>query len=293
MNLTNKHNLPEPLVRAVESDSYDPGHADYTPTSLLRPARMAQLMADHAGETTEDVADRIYALDGQADHYIIERAANKLENWITEERFYFDVPFGGGKRTIGAQIDLYDRDTNWLIDYKRTSAYTIKGYVAGEKNDWPIQLSIGRLGLMEAGLSVRRMSVVARCRDWSRATAQKDELFAKKNNFLPRYPQHPVQVIDFDPVKDIEQWIIQRIEAHEGPLPYCSPEERWQTPEKWATHKTKARALKLYDNPADAHEHAEKIGGWVDHRPGTPNRCANYCAASEFCSQYQEELRGV
>ena len=73
MKLTNKLGLPAALVAAVQrwADKYNKGDADFSATGLLRPPLMSRLQRDHRDEITEDVIDRLYALQGQVVHAIL------------------------------------------------------------------------------------------------------------------------------------------------------------------------------------------------------------------------------
>jgi hypothetical protein len=72
--LSNRLNLPEPLVRAIANDSYNSGTSDFTATGLIKPSQMIALEKKHANEITEDASDLIYSLQGQSIHTILERA---------------------------------------------------------------------------------------------------------------------------------------------------------------------------------------------------------------------------
>jgi hypothetical protein len=122
-------------------------------------------------------------------------------------------------------------------------------------------------------------------------------------------------------------------------LPACTPAERWQKaafwavveepganavavrgteaeaaevaagmsqPDKWAVVKPgAARALRLYEDLAEAYAHAERVEGakvedrpgkkyQVEHRPARPIRCADgWCPAARanVCRQWREETQ--
>jgi len=71
-------------------------------------------------------------------------------------------------------------------------------------------------------------------------------------------------------------------------MPLCTPEELWQDPAKWAFYRkaTNKKATKLYDNPSDAYDANNAIGGTgvVVERTATPKFCT-YCDASAICLQ--------
>lgn len=284
MKLTNLYGLPQPLVKAVENDKYSPGESDYTTTQLAGvPARQLALKKRFWNDLTEDVADRIYSLSGQSKHVILERAAEFCDEYefLAEQRFYIKRC---GK-TIGGQIDLYDKNDHVLWDWKETSVYV--SYV-DLKDEWISQGNINRLLLEENGHEVNRILNVALYRDWKRS-----QVGTKKD-----YPPHQVQQFEI-PVwskDDTETFIERRIEEFERAkalLPECTPEERWYSGDKFALTKIgNKKATKLFDTEKEAKDHQEifnMVKGYeVQFRQGINRRCQSYCVVAERCSQYQQ-----
>jgi hypothetical protein len=280
MRLTNKLNLPAPLVAAIANDKYEGDTvSDYSTTGLLKPPRIAQLMREHREEMTEDASDRIWALFGQVVHSIIERAA---VSELVEKRLFMEI---NGK-TVSGQIDLWKGDTLW--DWKTTSIYSGKD---GPKDEWTFQGNINRLLCAENGIEVRRIQYVALYRDWSiMAAHRKGE----------DYPQSQVEIFDLPiwPLEKSRAFVEERIAAHESAkteLPLCTDEERWMRPEKWALMKKGAkRAVKLYDTEeqAETAKQNAEAGDFkkyrVEHRPGENVRCIYYCPVSAYCTQLRE-----
>lgn len=103
MVITNKFNLPAPLVSAIKNDPYV--HVgDISITSLIASPRKRQLELRHADEITEDASDRIWMLLGTSVHAILERADTR--NHLTEERLTAKV-LGW---TVSGQPDLLGED---------------------------------------------------------------------------------------------------------------------------------------------------------------------------------------
>ena len=50
MKLTNKFNLPEPIVNAVNNTGYTPGSSDITVTQLIQPPLIRKLRIEHDDE---------------------------------------------------------------------------------------------------------------------------------------------------------------------------------------------------------------------------------------------------
>jgi hypothetical protein len=274
IQLTNKLNLPLPLVQAIANDNYSGNRvSDYSTTGLLKPPRIAALQRQHKEKLVEDASDRIWALFGQVVHTIIERAAT---NELVEKRLFMEI---AGK-TVSGQIDLYQGDTLW--DWKTTSIYSGKD---GAKAEWVQQGNINRLLCAENGIQVKRIQYVALYRDWSQMAA------ARKTD----YPDKQIEIFNLEvwPLQESREFVEERIALHEAAkvqLPLCTDEERWAKPERWALmRKGQKRALKLYETEELATKAiTDDKKQRVEHRPGEQTRCLFYCPVSAYCTQFRE-----
>ena len=115
MEITNKLNLPEPLVNAVKNDPYNSGDSDISCTGLIGSAWQRQLSIKHGSKIVEDASQRIYALLGQSVHSILERA--KAPHYRVEERLFYTVEVDGKKFTISGQFDYTTRNLTRLQGY--------------------------------------------------------------------------------------------------------------------------------------------------------------------------------
>jgi hypothetical protein len=283
MILTNRLNLPSSIVNAVSRDPYTKGDAHISVTGLIGSARKRVLEVMHGDQLTEDVSDRIWSLMGQITHGILERADR--EAW-TEERLYIERH---GWR-ISGQFDRVLLEQGLLQDYKLTSTYSVKD---GAKPEYEAQANLYALMLREHGYTIERAQIVAVLRDWQKSKALHDMA----------YPQAPVAVIDVNlwPVDLVESFILVRLKAHgdaQHVLPYCSPEERWERPAKFALVKEgNKRATSLWDSYDEAEKalyvaQNGKPGTFrIDERPAEPIRCAQYCSARPVCKQADELLK--
>ena len=53
-------------------------------------------------------------------------------------------------------------------------------------------------------------------------------------------------------------------------------------------------ALYGYDeDKEEAEEHSRQQDHYIQFRAGTDVRCENYCDVADFCSQYQNTIKGV
>lgn len=296
MRITNKHGLPETIVRAVQDDEYDKGDSVLSVTQLISPPRIVILQNLNKDNLEVDVADRIPALLGTAVHKILEKGSKDLSNYHLEERLFDKVE--GWKISGAVDVQIDNGDGTWSInDYKVTSVYSVQA----DKPEWEQQLNLyAYLAYKNHGRKVTSLKIVAILRDWLRKQAE----------LKPDYPQSQVAVVDI-PVwtfEEQEAFVRGRVISHQAaqkavdngePLVYCTDEERWVRGETWALMKEgRKSAVKLYDNKEDAHAAAKELGEcrglstghYVEHRPGSPIRCAgNYCLVAGFCRQWQSE----
>ena len=276
---TNKMLLPEPLFRAICQDDYSPGESDISTTSLSVPSRIWALRKLHKDEITEDASDRIWAFMGSIGHRIAEKNSND-PRYISEVRYYVD--FDGVK--IGGQIDLYDRETCTLYDYKVCSYWVAK---EGVKPEWQEQASVNRLLLERNGIPVHQVKYITIFRDWSKGRAGQNGMTDG---------QVMVWGINPWPLDQTEAWIRSRIASHHAALkalPECTKEDRWAKDDQWALMKKgQKRAVKLYDTEAEAATAIKTVSaGYLEKRPGESTRCKDYCQVSAFCTQYQALLK--
>jgi hypothetical protein len=207
----------------------------------------------------------------------LERAADA--RYIVEKRYFAE--FAG--KTISGQIDVFDTETGTLSDYKVCSRYVAAD---GVKEDWIAQCSINRLLMQRNGVTAEAAQIVAIFRDWSKMQVVRDK----------DYPARQVAVLKVPlwPVKQTEQYVIDRIALHEAARdnpPVCDMEERWERPTRWAhMQKGKKRAIKLYDTKEQAEAAAEAAGGFAEQRPGEATRCLHYCGVSAYC-EYGRSLQ--
>lgn len=296
--ITNRFNLPAPLVEAVRNDGYS-NSGTLSVTTLIKPPQAVAIERAHADELTEDAADRIWALLGQATHTILERAAANLgDDYVVEQRFFATLE--GVK--VSGQCDIFQKSTKMISDYKVTSAYAAKGAIADGKSEWTLQLSMLAALARHSGFDVERGQIVAILKDWSRRTAEDEARRANQFGAPCSYPQANVIVLDIPLMSQAEtiQWmrtrVIQHKAAQEGnPVP-CTNEERWHVPGQWAAYKGQnKRAAKIEPTQTALEEWMTRNGGpqafRVEQRPEKFNRCDGYCGAAPWCPQWQAFLK--
>lgn len=291
MKLTNKHGIPETIVRAITDDEYDRGDSVLSVTQIISPPRIVLLQDLNKDNLESDVIDRVPSLLGTAVHKIIEKGAKDLPNHIIEERLFATI--NGWKISGAVDLQIDNGDGTWAInDYKVTSVYS----VLSDKPEWEQQLNCyAHLARLAHGRNVTSLKIVAILRDWQRKQAE----------IKADYPQSQIVMVDI-PVWTPEQqedYVTGRVALHQAAkkavdtgndLGYCTDQERWVRGESWALVKEgRKSAVKLYDNETEANEAAAAAGNGhsVQHRPGSAIRCAgNYCLVANYCRQWQEEL---
>ena len=276
--ITNKDNLPQPLVDAV-GNIRKPTLGEIGVTTLIGSPRPRMLRYRHFKELSEDVSDRIWALLGTAVHYVLEKA--DTSNHLSEE--FLDIDVDGMK--IKGVPDLLSPECV-LTDWKVTSVWSL---ILGTKDDWIKQLNIYAYMYRIHGFDVKKLQVVAMLRDWQKSKAK----------FDPEYPQSAVVTIDIPlwSVQETHSYIKERVKLHQeaekGNLPECTPEERWEKPTKYAVYKgSNKRATRVLDSEKEAEEYAINVeNARIEVRPGEQTKCNSYCNVAEHCSWYQDYLR--
>lgn len=271
MEITNKYNLPLPLVEAVRQDLYSKGKSDISVTQLIDSPQMARLYEQHEHEIIEDASDRIYALMGSGTHNVLEQAN---VNDIAEERLFIEI---NGKTLSGAfdHLVLY---TGLLDDYKQTSVWQV---IYGNPK-WETQLNCLAYLCIKNDYQINSLRIVAILRDWQKSKAKTD----------PGYPQHQVATINIPlwPLEKQEAYINERMAIHfQETVPECTDEDTWYSGDKWAVKKKgNKRATRVFDTEYEADQYIEEREGLaIEYREGVYRRCEDYCSVAEFCPQWK------
>ena len=286
MNYTNDNDLPQPFVNAVKSNHrYTPKR--YSVTDVLGGTCEAVLKRRHDSDITEDVSQRIWALFGTAVHKVLEQA-EASPTQLQEQWFSVEVQDG---YTLSGIFDLYDEATQTVTDWKTTSVWTV---TFGDFEKWRRQTLIYCWMLERHGFKARRGEIVAILRDHS----------ARKAKTERDYPKHPVFRIGWDFTDEdmlwaeryVSEWfsdvaLQEKLPDHE--LEMCSPEERWNKPDKWAVmRKGQKKAVKLFGSEKEALGFMDWLavqpsnkgrGLYVEHRQGEDTKCESYCPVAQWC----------
>lgn len=274
ITVTNKHGLPEPIVRAVLNDPYDRGDCDFTVTQLLQPPQLARLVK--LNNIEEDVSDRIWALLGQAVHNILERAAADETGALAEKRKYMNVVVDEIAWRVSGSFDHLTFVKGCLTDYKITSVYA-----RGGKDEWAAQLNFLRLILEANGHTITRLQNVLIFRDWRPKEALRGDDYPASQVAalpIPLWTRERAQALLEERIRDHAAAAVRA----------CTPEERWHQPDVWALMKKgRKRAVRLFDREPTQIVLAPDQR--IEHRPGSYRRCESYCSVANVCPQWQAE----
>ena len=284
MKITNKQNLPAPVVALLTRNFYTKGASQYSVTELMSPPKIRRLREQFDDQIEVDVTSMLESQFGTFMHGKLE--AKEIEGCINEERLFTDV----NGMTISGQIDLQEELTSGIgvVDYKFVKAWS----VMMNKTEWETQLNVYKW-LVETvkHKKVVRLQVCAFIKDYSK--------FETKDG----YPEAKIVMIDipmWDSVK-AESYVRSRLEMHQNAkmahdfgeeLQPCTDEERWAKETTYAVKREgRKTAIRVFKTIEEATELAEKEKGYVETRAGEYTRCTgNYCQVAEWCYQYQGEL---
>ncbi len=282
MIITNNLDLPQPLVDMAQSE-YRLKPNEYRVTSLLNGIRETILERRHHDKIEKDVSDMIWLLFGTAVHNVLE-GHQEGDQEIKEARLRVPI----GDYILSGQFDLYNAETKTITDYKTCSVWKV---IYSDYKDWRKQLLIYAYMLQSIGFPVEKAEIIAFMKDHSKSQAK----------IKADYPKHPVKKITFTFTEkdfaEIESWLHQRFEqisiAEKLPddeLPLCTPEERFNSGDKFAVMKKgRKTALRVLDSMEDAENWMATNGGdFIEVRKGEDKKCQDYCSACEFCNYYKE-----
>lgn len=275
MKITNKQNLPEPIVRAVYSPPEQLEPNTYRVTTLLRPARIVALEKKYEAYLETDASDLIYRLLGQAMHQVLERAG------VPERRYGVDVEVNGNLFTVTGKPDRFQNGV--LEDYKVTSAWRALNETVPD--DYVQQLNLYAFILRRSGFKVSELRSVMILRDWSKLEALRNESYP--------HTQTVTRTVTLWSDEHCETFLKARIAAHEAAktaLPLCTKQEQWAKADQWAVMpKGLKRAKRVFNNEQDAVsfrlEQSRPLDFYIQFRPGEQTRCLAYCPVSKWCDQ--------
>lgn len=289
MIITNKYNLPEAFVKAIQNARHNE-EGCLSATTLLKGTKEIILENRHFDEIVIDASDEVWSVFGTATHSVLE---HQEDDAFKEEKFSVDVL----DYKVTGKVDRYDMAHETLEDWKTTSVWKV---IFHDFEDWKRQGLIYTWLLRQSGLNVRHIRFIAFLKDHSKSEAKKNA----------DYPQAPVYIYEFDSTPEeltsIEAYIKEKVfevsanaDKPDDEIAECTPEQRWATPAKWAVMKEgRKTAVKVCDTEEEALNFIEELEKdkdkhFVEERKGQDKKCPVYCPCREFCSYYKSQKSEV
>lgn len=286
MIYTNRHNLPEEIVKVLTKNRYNENNedlGDYSATTLVAPIQQTILKRRYPDKLkTFDVIDMFHSFVGSIAHKVLEEHGSDAS--LVEKRFYANVL---GKK-ISGQVDHYKDGV--ITDYKSTKAYKIMN---GDFSDWEQQLNIYAWLARANSFEVNKLRIFAFILDWKNTEAYKKD-----------YPKCPIVEI----VLDLWDMTIQTAYVNaavddliynhnrlDEDLPQCTPREMWQDVKDFAIVKNgSTRARKCFTDAKTAKSHLATMANKSDYevikRMTARTRCLYHCPVSNLCAQNRKLL---
>jgi hypothetical protein len=286
LKITNNQNLPEGIVRAVDTERHNKSDKHLSATTLLKGMKEIILTQRHWDELTDDAADRMWAIFGTAVHALLETEG---EHEFTE--CDIEVPLAQGV-TITGKIDNYNMESGVITDYKTASVWKV---IMKDFEDWRMQGLIYAWLLSKNKFKVTRCRFIAILKDQSKSKAKLDK----------EHPQSPVHVYEFPitaaELNEAEAYVNSRLSEYlkcldkpDDEIPPCADKERWASETGYAVKKQgNKRAVRVLPAKAEADAMAAKLGAghYVETRPGESRKCAAYCICCDFCNFYNSFVK--
>lgn len=278
---TNKHNLPQEIVRAITKDRYTDDNDkpfDYSASSLIAPIRQTILKRRHKDNLIiPDVMDLFFQFKGSVGHQVLEDAWHESMGSKVEERLY--APIQG--RTISGKFDCYQEGE--VRDYKFSKVYK---YMKGDFQDWEKQLNVYAWLLKSNGHEVKQLTVWMFLED-----------FKKNETYKKGYPEVPIVKVplrlwtereQYDYISTRTKILVHNEGFTDEGLIECTDHEMWRDVKDWTVMKEgSTRASKCFNSEEEALTYKLKSGEVLVKRMTKRTRCFDYCPVSHICSQHQ------
>lgn len=311
MNFIPRPDLPEPLVLALTESNkqYNDDLSlhlqgvdedfdfQISVTSLNKSPRQLQLAKRHWNDITVDPLNELYfTLQGNIIHNVLENFAAG-DQYVSETRLGTVIDIDGTKVYFHGQLDLYEKKTQTLTDWKYTSANSM----LYPNDDYIWQLNCLRWLAWRSGkfpYKIKELQNVYLFRHLDKKW-QSNPLYPKENAYVKKVEQKTRQ--------EVEDWLFRRIRLHlnernkpDDNLINCTEDERWVRDSEWRLY-TKTVKGDRFKKTATAKGTKEEIDKFIkdnnlEHHQyelkeikGFPIRCMSYCLGKPFCSQFKSE----
>ena len=123
MKITNKQNLPAPVVALLTRNYYTKGESQYSVTELMSPPKIRRLREQYDDQIETDVTSLLASQFGTFMHGKLE--AKEVEGYVNEERLFTQVD----GITISGAIDLQEQTPDGIVIIPRAAASTPRSVV--------------------------------------------------------------------------------------------------------------------------------------------------------------------
>lgn len=296
MIITNKYNLPDVLVRALEKDYYSK-NTKYSVTQILKSVQQVILEKRYYSQIKQDITERLWSFLGSAIHDFLEKGEN--EHSLIEERLVY-------KDILSGKFDYFDTEKKILYDYKITSVWKII-YNNDNFKDFRIQLSIYAYLLRKIGFEVNKIANVFILRDWKESEYKQGKYELDKSILCLEY-----DILEEIDGLGIEQFLDNKIEELEKnqdvldeDLPECSLEYRWATEGVYKIYWNESKAkipISVKNFSENNKESALKYLDWINEEnkdkktyrleffKGNQFKRCEYCSVKDFCQQHKKSF---
>jgi hypothetical protein len=272
--LTNKNGLPQPVVDALNYDTYK-SSGTISVTQLIDAPQVRILKKKHSREIETDVSEMIWALMGTCIHNVLERAHIKdsrkqafltVIDVIKEQSLNYEGDDQKALQALSNKLiklmvmffpeleSRYIWETSLQYEYGgQVLSGTFDLYDKVEKclydykvcsvfafmypesrKKWAAQTNTYAYMLREKGEQVNEIRIVAIFRDWSASKLE----FSKGDYPEKQFMTLPIPVVEHHKMeKYINGRINLHIEAEKGNIPECSGVERWASASEFAIKK--------------------------------------------------------
>lgn len=325
--ITNKYNLPEPLVKAVSKDTYKK-RGDISVTTLIDSPKINYLRSVHDYEV--DVSEMIWAYRGSAVHHILEVSAEELNKeypgrFLSEFQMEYTHKVSDKmSMNITGTGDLIDKGIGEkkaiLYDYKNCSYYKISGTDVivsgtevvrvpkkGECLDWIRQLNIYAYILRKKyNIVVEELRIIALLNDWDR-------------NMITQLNYPPASIVEVSlPIYNddiMEKFISKRTSLHlkaffngkkfgDDAVEPCTREERWAKKDTWKIYTSPnntSRSKKNFEINSEEDNIAAEFffqSFKASNKDaikvlvkGSDTRCISFCPVNIHCNYFKSLIK--
>ena len=149
MLITNKYNLPEAFVKAIQNSRHNADKC-LSATTLLKGTKEIILENRHFDEITVDASEEVWSVFGTATHSVLEHQEDEA---FKEESFSVDVL----DYKVTGKVDRYDMKHETIEDWKTASVWKV---IFHDFEDWKRQGLIYTWLLRQSGLNVRHIRFI-------------------------------------------------------------------------------------------------------------------------------------